>query len=180
MKMMISRKKQARRGLGLVEVMIAMVLLAVAILGAMGFRYYSATDARKADMYNNAARFSSLLLESWKGIGGLERFDAVETFGQEFEITESETGPPVPSGFTGLARYRIDFDRLNYYVTLSYKDATATEPRTLNVDASWLLNHQSMYDPSVDGSIELPELRETGDFTQSVKLTGYVAYENSD
>jgi prepilin-type N-terminal cleavage/methylation domain-containing protein len=178
--MMISRKNQRTQGITLVEVMIAMVLLAVAVLGAMGFRYYSATDARKADMYNNAARFSSLLLESWKGIGGLERFDPIQTFGQEFEITESEIGPPVPSGFTGLARYRIDFDRLNYYVTLSYKDATATEPRTLNVDTSWLLNHQSMYDPSTDIYVELPELRESGDFTQSVKLTGYVAYENSD
>jgi prepilin-type N-terminal cleavage/methylation domain-containing protein len=178
--MMISRKNQRTQGITLVEVMIAMVLLAVAVLGAMGFRYYSATDARKADMYNNAARFSSLLLESWKGIGGLERFDSIQTFGQEFEITESEIGPPVPSGFTGLARYRIDFDRLNYYVTLSYKDATATEPRTLNVDTSWLLNHQSMYDPSTDIYVELPELRESGDFTQSVKLTGYVAYENSD
>jgi hypothetical protein len=113
-------------------------------MGAMGFRYYSASDAKKADLYNNAARFSSLFLESWKGIGGLDRFDPIETFGDEFEITESETGPPVPSGFDGLARYRIDFDNRNYYVTLSYKEATATEPRTLNVDTSWLLNHQSV------------------------------------
>jgi prepilin-type N-terminal cleavage/methylation domain-containing protein len=177
--MMISRNNQRKQGITLVEVMIAMVLLAVAVLGAMGFRYYSATDARKADMYNNAARFSSLLLESWKGIGGLDRFNPIETFGNEFEITESEIGPPVPSGFTGLARYRIDFDRRNYYVTLSYKAATATEPRTLNVDTSWLLNHESMYDPSLnDVYTSGTQFREMGDFTQSVKLTGYVAYEN--
>jgi prepilin-type N-terminal cleavage/methylation domain-containing protein len=178
--MMISKKNQRKRGVTLVEVVIAMVLLAMAVLGAMGFRYYSASDARKADMYNNAARFSSLLLESWKGIGGLERFDPIETFGEEFDIYESEIGPPVPSGFIGLARYRIDFDRLNYYVTLSYKDATDTEPRTLNVDTSWLLSHQSMNDPSLEAAISIEDfqLRETGDFTESVKLTGYVAYEN--
>jgi prepilin-type N-terminal cleavage/methylation domain-containing protein len=179
--MMISRKNPERKGVGLVEVLIAMVLLSIAVLGAMGFRYYSASDTSKANMYNNAARFSSLLLESWKGIGGLERFDPIETFGQEFEITESEIGPAVPSEFTGLARYRIAFDHRNYYVTLSYKDATATEPRTLNVDTSWLLNHESMYDPSLDDVYTSgSQFRDAGDFTQSVKLTGYVAYENSD
>jgi len=178
--MLISRKKQKKRGLTLIETIIAVILLAVAVVGAMGFRYYSASDARKADMYNNAARFSSLMLESWKGIGGLERFDPIDSFCEEFIITESEIGPPVPSAFTSLGRYRIDFDRRNYYVTLSYKDATATEPRTLNVDTSWLLNHEVMSAPGLDNDIVVKSfaLRETGDFTQSVRLTGYVAYEN--
>ncbi len=54
----------------LIEVMVAILIMSVAVLGASGFRYYAAMDARKADVQVTAARLASLILSGWKGGGG--------------------------------------------------------------------------------------------------------------
>ncbi|MFC1737774.1 prepilin-type N-terminal cleavage/methylation domain-containing protein [Planctomycetota bacterium] len=158
----------------LVEVMVAMAILAIAVLGAMGFRYYSALDARKADVQNYAARVSSLLLESWKGLGGLERFDPVETFGEDFIVSESDLVPPAPSGFTKLGGYQIEFYRTTYYVTLSYKEAALSIPRALNVSTSWVPGNIQR---SISDGYDLYD-RQYYDYESMkyVKLTTYVGY----
>lgn len=57
-------------GLTLVEVMVAIVVIMIAVIGAMGYQYHSALDARKADVQITAARLGSMLLYDWKGSGG--------------------------------------------------------------------------------------------------------------
>ncbi len=171
---MLIRRPKFSSAFSLVEVMVAMVILAIAVLGAMGFRYYSALDARKADVQNYAARVSSLLLESWKGLGGLERFDPVEAFEDEFEISESELVPPAPSGFTKLGGYQIEFYHTTYYATLSYKEATLSVPRALNVSTFWVPGNiqrsiSSGYDLSYEQYYDYESMK-------YVKLTTYVGY----
>jgi len=64
------RQGKTRSGLTLIEVMFAVTLLVIGILGAMMFRYYSALDARKADIQVGADRVALLILEGWKGAAG--------------------------------------------------------------------------------------------------------------
>lgn len=166
--MTIKRAKFAT-AVTLIEVMVAILILSIAVLGASGFRYYAAMDVRKADVQITAARLASLLLYGWKGNGGYSGYsfyelnnpgdydpsdpndynpndtDPVE-FGPGFEVNFNTTGPAVPAGFSALdsnanPNYRIVVNRVNYYATLSYKDPVG-EPRVLNVCVAWMNDYQ--------------------------------------
>lgn len=60
----------------LVEVMVAMVVLVIAVLGTSGYQYYAAGQARIAQAQITATRTAQLLLEDWKSTGGSEDYDA--------------------------------------------------------------------------------------------------------
>ncbi len=51
------------------------------MLGVSGFRYYTAMDARKADVQITAARLASLLLSGWKGVGGYSGYSKYDLIG---------------------------------------------------------------------------------------------------
>lgn len=139
-------------GLTLIEIMVAVAVIAVAAIGAMMFRYYCVLDARKADVQMVAGRVGVLLLESWKGMAGLNTFDPTaigSISGSGITITSGVSGPPGPSDYTPLnTGYRITANRVNYYATLSYKDATPTAPKMLNVNVAWLSHYQTGTVPS--------------------------------
>ena len=67
--------KQNRRGVTLIEIMVAIVVIVVGVLGAMMYRYHSALDARKADVHVGAGRVALLILEGWKGAAGDPTYD---------------------------------------------------------------------------------------------------------
>jgi len=78
--MIIKRAKFARAAT-LIEIIIAILILSIATLSSSGFRYYSALNARKADVQLTAARVSSLILTTWKGSGGYSgysKYDLLE------------------------------------------------------------------------------------------------------
>ena len=135
------RKKQMR-GLTLIEIMVVILIISVAVIGATSFRTFCVVDAKKADVQINAARIGSMLLETWKGMGGFSSYNPslefpLSTYGSQFSITTTTTGLTEPTGFTALAsKYQI-LDKANnvyYFVTLSYKPAVASpsEPLALN------------------------------------------------
>lgn len=156
---MFSDSFRNNRGVTIVEIMVAIVVILVAIIGAMGFRYYSALDARKADVKITAGRIGSLLLEGWVGTGGQLTYDPVAEYGTDMNISVSATGPAVPTGFTKLDSFQIVADRANYYATLSYRDSTPTQAGELNIFVAWLHWYQA-------GTVSSSD--------QSVKFTGYV------
>ncbi len=158
MKIFIDRFRN-NHGVTIVEIMVAIVIILVAVIGATGFRYYSALDARKADVKITAGRVGSLLLEGWIGTGGQLTYDPVAEYGTDMNISVSATGPAVPTGFTLLDRYQVVANRANYYATLSYKDSTPTQAGELNIFVAWLHWYQA-------GTVSSSD--------QSVKLTGYI------
>jgi hypothetical protein len=137
--------KKRNTGTTLIEVMMVVLIVMIAVLGAMGIRYYCVTDAKKADVRINATRIGSMLLENWKGTGGASNYDptsqfSTSGFGSKFTINASATGLAAPSGFTSLINKYLIQDQANkayYYATLSYKPATVTEPVTLNATMVW-------------------------------------------
>ena len=143
-----------RRGVSLLEIVIAIVILAVAVIGASGYRYYTALDARKAVMQSTAARIGLLLCESWRGLGGAETYDPTAHLGPELPITAG-SGPAKPEDFTLLGSYAIVLNGANYYATLSWKDVSAGL-RALSVVVAWAQRPQE--EPSFEEADKLFKL----------------------
>jgi len=139
------------KGLSLIEVMVSLLILSVAVIGAGGYRYYAALDARKAATEITAARMAMLLCESWRGINGAESYDPIAHLSSDLPITKSTmfefnvnsaiTGPAVGKGFTLLGVYEIVSGEVNYYAVLSWKNIAAGL-RALNVVVAWPVGGQ--------------------------------------
>ncbi len=168
--MMKRASRTDRSGLTLVELMATMVIIAVAVVGAMGFRYQAGLQARHARVRLTAARLASALLYGWKGNGGHSGYSWYEVedptdydpsdpndydpadidnvdFNLGLTIEDEEPGPDLPEGFTPLdtdakPNYSTTIDGVCYYITLGYKDEEY-EPRTLYVCVAWMEDHGS-------------------------------------
>lgn len=128
------------KGVTLIEVMVAILLLLVAVVGVINFRFFCAMDARKADVHINATRLGLTLLEGWRGAGGNNSFDPEFLETAEMVINPG-SGPAPASDLTLLGKYQVILRGVNYYATLSYKDDAAgmvnESLRNLNVIVHW-------------------------------------------
>jgi len=140
---MPSKRAKSRSAVTLIEVMAAIVIVAIAVIGASGYRYYSTLDVRRADFQNGAARIALLLCENWRGRGhdGTTNYDPVvhlTSTNPNLTVAVSGVGPDYASGFTGLGRYEITADGVHYWAALSWEDDAATVGlRALNVVVAW-------------------------------------------
>ena len=164
------------KGLTLVEVMISVLILSVAVIGAAGYRYYAALDARKAAVEITAARIALLLCESWRGVKGAETYDPTAHLGSDLKIaesTQSEFGfdhalfyPTVSKHFKPLGFYRIVSNDVEYSTILLWKDIS-TGLRALDVVVAWPLwgQREPSYSDTTSGS--------STDAYKSFELTTY-------
>ena len=154
-------RKKRNAGVSLIEVMVAITVLAVAALGASGYRYYSHLNARNADMQITAARIALLLCESWHGVNGDETYDPVAHLGSGLTITTVQRPDDLvsvePEDFTLLGSYLLELDDKNYYAALYYKDVD-TSLRALNVVVGWLKQHKTEVTLDDEGQLKLFEL----------------------
>ena len=138
--------KQVRKtyGFTLIEVIVAALVIVLAVIGAIAFRYHCALDSRKAAVQITAARSGLMLLESWRGFGGRSSADPFNLFdpvnlsfaGSELLVT-SDVGPDVTSGYNSFGSYRLVVDGAYYYATISFKDEPANDLRILSVSVAW-------------------------------------------
>ena len=135
-----TNKRRFRQGLSLVDVLSAIVVLVVMLIGAADYRYYAALDHRKATMQVSAAGIGVLLCEGWRGVKGSDAYNPTTYSGSDLVITAG-SGPDEPEGFTLLGSYTVELNSGNYYTTLSWKDVY-TELRALNTVVSWTLRGQ--------------------------------------
>ncbi len=124
-----------KKGFTFVEIMIAVVILFIAIIGTSADRYGASLNARKADLHATAVRTAMLLCEGWNGKCGAKTFNPILAFGSKIDITASE-GPDEPDGFYELGSYVINFEKIDYFVTLSWQQ-NGSELRILNVTVNW-------------------------------------------
>ena len=66
---MAAKRNTRVKGLTLIEIMVAVLIIAVAVISAASFRYYCVLDAKKADVQVTAGRLAWALLESWRSRG---------------------------------------------------------------------------------------------------------------
>lgn len=158
---MVTKCSKYPKGVTLIEIISAMVILSVIVLGLSAHRYYAAMDARKASSRTTAVTTASLLCETWRGLDGASGFNPNDHFNSELSITESGNGPDVPAGFTELDRYRVTIDDVYYWTTLSWKDIS-TNLRALNIVVMW--------------NPRASKMQMYSDSDKSYKLTAYVTY----
>lgn len=151
-----AKRPKSRTGITLIEVMGAIVIITIAVLGASGYRYYSALDARKAAVQSTAARVALLLSENWRGRGydRIQSYDPSTYLGSDMTIGVSSVGPDYASGFTSLGRYEIVVNDARYWAALSWRD-DATDLRTLNTVVAWTQRPTSSDDITMDKTFKL-------------------------
>lgn len=144
------------------EVMAAILVLTVAVLGTSAYRYHASVDVRTADLKTTAARTACLLCETWRGSPDPNAFDPVSHFGSDLTISSmtSYEGPLVPTGWTRLGTYQIIVDNVDYRAVLVWRDISPGL-RALSVNIVWEWNQQGM-------SLSNPALSKT------FKITTYV------
>jgi hypothetical protein len=142
-----------KRGISIIEVMIFIAVLAIAVIGTSGYRYFSTLDIRRSDSEITAGRIASQLCESWKGIGGGDsNYDPVTDSGIGLNITPSSStyAPAAPEYFTLLNNggyYKVISDNnSNYYATMSYRTISSANGNleTLNIIVSWPSNPSNL------------------------------------
>lgn len=126
--MYLSRKKYVH-GFTLVEIMVAMAVLAIAALGALSYQFHCAKHARIAKLELTATRTAQLLLEDWKSNGGSSSYDPA-SLGMGFIYDEQ-------SDF-----YEIEIDDLPMYIRLMHRDVETDESagitlREISVIVRW-------------------------------------------
>ena len=98
-----------------------------------------------------------MLCENWRGRGydGTTTYNPVAHFSDSANPTVRDSpgvGPDYASGFTGLGRYEITMDGVDYWAALSWDDDAATVGlRVLNVVVAWA-QRQTGSDDAADGS----------------------------
>ncbi len=138
---MTAKRLKSAGGFTLVEIMITIAILSVVVIGASGYRYYAALDARKASMQATASRIGLLLCESWRGVNGTDTYDPVAQFSSELAITENlnfNNYGYKDENFTLLGNYEVSINSTNYCAILSWKDV-ATGLRAVNIVVVWPL-----------------------------------------
>jgi Tfp pilus assembly protein PilV len=153
---------QGQTGFALIETVISAAILLIAVIGASGFRYYTALEARKAAAQITAARIGLLLCESWRGLSGDEDYNPATHLSSTLTIDEG-AGPDEPEDFTPLGSYAITLDGVNYYTTLSWKEETPGL-RALNIIVTWDQRDQGQSDiDDADKSLSLTSFAATED-----------------
>lgn len=118
--------------------MLAAVIVIIALVGAMAYRYYATLDARKADIQLTAARNAMMILESWRGKGGDDTFNATSLASTGLTIASVGSGGPAGGLANVVSRYTLtNSDGVVYYVTLSTAPADISTPKALNVQIGW-------------------------------------------
>lgn len=126
-------------GFTIIEMMVAILVVGVLVIGTAGYRYYSALDARRAENDATATRIALLLNEGWRG--AMDGNGVVTSFNPtkdptkldgiitDFKVaTATGSVPSTPSGFTLLGNYQVTTDNAVYLVTMSYKALSQLSP----------------------------------------------------
>lgn len=122
------------RGSNLIEVMVAVMILAIAAVGALGYQYHAAIQTEIAGAETASTHIAQMLLEDWKGTGGSSSYNPII-------LDSSFSKSRIPSDFDmagvggntlhGTA-YGITFNNIPMLVVLKWQNVD-TDPVTLTV-----------------------------------------------
>jgi hypothetical protein len=119
----------------LVELVVALTVLVLVILGHSITGYHARLDIHRAQRYSTAATTALLLSESWAGAEGVATYDPATDLAPQMTITTG-SGPEAPDGFTSRGSYCLLIDGVSYSATLSSQEL-APALRALNVVVAW-------------------------------------------
>jgi prepilin-type N-terminal cleavage/methylation domain-containing protein len=122
---MIIIRPKVSKAFTLIELMIAMAIIIIAAVGALGYQYYAAKQSRIGYAQTTATRIAQLLLEDWQSTGGDDKtYDPLK-------LNLGFSSAAVPPDFTmGLSLgsvlnnviYNITVNNVPMSVMLSWSD----------------------------------------------------------
>ena len=125
-----------RTGATLIEIMYAVAIMFIAVIGASGYRYYASLNARWAGEQITQARIAQLLCASWAGVEGDETYDLIDHLESDLEITNLNPPNDLPPGFNLFGRYKITLEDTDYNAVLAWNDVSS-DLRALRVEVVW-------------------------------------------
>jgi prepilin-type N-terminal cleavage/methylation domain-containing protein len=119
-----------KEGFTLIEIIIAIVILAIIALGALGYQYYATMHTSAAWAQLTAARTAQSLLDNWKSTGGSVTYNP------------AALNPDYTVSGLGSNTYEATFDNLPMYLQLLHVDIERDETaqitlRKITVQVNW-------------------------------------------
>jgi Tfp pilus assembly protein PilV len=126
-------RRHYRRGITLIEALIAMVMIVIIALGGLSYQYFGAKHFRIAHGELTATRATQLVLEDWKGSGA--------NAPANYDPSTLGLGFAKPIGGEDCD-YIITVDGVKMYMTLAYNDVEVDTDsgitlRELDVTTQW-------------------------------------------
>ncbi len=123
-----------KSGFTLIEIVATIGLLAVLVLGTLGYQFHASKSMQMAQAKVSATRLGLLVLENWKIEGGSEHYDPTTLNLGATEVAGSDL-------------YLYVADEIPFYLDLSSSDIQANEEtgvtlRELAVKVQWRLDYQ--------------------------------------
>jgi len=106
----------------LLEVMVAMVVLAVAALGALSYQYHAAVQAQTADKQIAGTQIARLVMEDWKSTGGAADYDPASLGLGFVTVFPEENYVDYTGGYPGSRLYILKVDDKLVLTALNYRD----------------------------------------------------------
>ncbi len=97
----------------LIEIMVAILVLLISVLGTSGIRCH--TELNAARTKPRLPRPGSLLCESWWGSKGNSAYDPVGGMSPNVNIATNPDGSAVESGYSALGNFKVVVDDQNFY-----------------------------------------------------------------
>ena len=128
------RGHKCAKGSNLIEVMVAVLILAIAAMGALGYQYHAAVQSKIAESETATTHIAQMLLEDWKGTGGSSAYNPLI-------LDSSFSKSSVPSDFdmAGVGgstlhstAYSITFDEIPMTAVLKWQNVD-TDSITLTI-----------------------------------------------
>jgi len=143
----VSRTKEHfRRGITLIEVMIATVVISIAATGALSYHYHGAKQVRLARDYVGAVRIGRYLLEDWKANGGVASYGSGASGAYSpVDLNISGLGSSVSFLHIGPGLYKSTFNNMPMEIRLSQGSYSTTGyPRLIPIKANVTWNRGSV------------------------------------
>lgn len=122
-------------GFTLIEVIVAMAILAIASVGALGYQYYAARQARIAKIKMVSTHIANMLLQDWKSTGGTEQYAEEGPADLGLGFSEPSDDPAFDSeGIPGdMAEYNITVEDIPMLVVLAWGDVEYDEVTNVTI-----------------------------------------------
>ena len=192
--MRLARVKVAK-AVTLIEVIVAMVALAVTAMGALGYQYHAAVQARIAYAQTTSTRAAQLLLEDWKSTGGSSNYDPTALglgFSADLPLPANDHAP-LPDGIYSIMADNVPLLVMLNSADVDHDDTTGVTLRQLTVTVGWrrdpsknvetylgkivsaqIVSAQAVPAQISEGIVELKDILRT-----SVSMTTYVRLDAS-
>jgi len=94
-------------------------------------------------------------------MGNYSSYDLAVDMSDILTISELESGPAITGGFTTIGYYLIEFENVNFYVTLGNIASTSSKPETLTITVGWMIDNEEW---------------DTSEGYRTVDITSYAEY----